>query len=452
MRTKRATFVISTIAVLALTGCSSGNGTGREATGQGDGVAPAKNDIAAQIAAATSKPVVINVFENSATYTQEQFMELYGSKIQKKYPNLSFKLYSANKNNGGGSISELIAQGVPIDLVKVSGASFYSLMADNKLENDVSDLIKLYGYDLNKLYPAVLDQMKMFGSKGEIYGIPNATVSTALFYNKDIFDQFGVSYPKDGMTWDEVYDLATKLTRQDGSRQYMGFQEGYGHLFPVNQLSQGYIDTKTNKATLNNDTWKKIIDNFARFHLINGNAFVPSYVDPFWKDGNVAMVAAQSAGTWDFANTTTINWDLVELPRFKEAPKAGPGLQLPFYAIASTSKNRDQAFLAAAYIGSEEFQKDFAKLGYVPPIKIDNLMDVLGKDVPKLAGKNLKAAVPLEFAAAPYPFNSYFSQVPGFLNTAYTSVVAGEKDVNTALREAEEAANKKIQEVLESKK
>ncbi|WP_193556280.1 ABC transporter substrate-binding protein [Paenibacillus ginsengarvi] len=392
------------------------------------------------------------MFENSATYTQEMFMELYGNKIQKKYPNLSFKLYSANKNNGGGSISDLIAAGVAIDLVKVSGASFYSLMADNELQNDVSDLIKLYGYDMNKLYPAVQEQMRMFGSKGEIYGIPNATVSTALFYNKDIFDKFGVAYPKNGMMWDEVYELAGKLTRQDGGVQYMGFQEGYSHLFPVNQLSQGFIDTKTNKATLNNDNWKKIIDNFARFHLINGNEFVPSYVDPFWKDGRVAMVAAQSAGSWDFANTTTINWDLVELPRFKEAPKTGPGLQLPFYAIASTSKNRDQAFIAAAYIGSEEFQKDFAKLGYVPPIKIDNLMDVLGKDVPKLAGKNLKAAVPLESAASPYPFNSYFGQVPGFLYTAYTNVVTGQKDINTALREADEAANKKIQEVIAAKK
>lgn len=325
-------------------------------------------------------------------------------------------------------------------------------MADNKLENDVTDLAKIYGYDLNKLYPAVREQMLMFGDNNQFYGIPNATVSMALFYNKDIFDKFGISYPKDGMTWDDVYELARRLTRQDSGIQYMGFQEGYGHSFPVNQLSQGYIDTKTNKATLNNDNWKKLLENFVRFHRIEGNEFVPSYVDAFFKDGRVAMVAAQSAGSWSFADTTTINWDLVELPRFKDLPKAGAGLQLPFYAIASTSKNRDQAFLAAAYIGSEEFQKEFAKAGYVPPIKIDNLLDVLGKNNPKLAGKNLKAAVPLDSAASPFPFNSYYGQVPGFLNTAYSDVVTGKKDVNTALREAEEAANKKIEEAMAANK
>jgi multiple sugar transport system substrate-binding protein len=448
---KSAIAIASIMLVSSLAACSSGSDK-KPAEPANNANAPKKDDIAAKIAEATSRPVTINVFENSSTYTQEQFMDLYGKQIQKKYPNMTFKLYSANKANGGGTLPDLLAQGVQIDLVKVSGASFYSLMADNRLENNVSDLIKTYGVDVNKWYPAVLEQMQMFGNNKEIYGIPNASVSMALFYNKDIFDKFGVAYPKDGMNWDEVYELARKLTRQDGGVQYMGFQEGYGHSFPVNQLSQGYIDVKTNKATLNNDNWKKLIENFARFHRIEGNAFVPSYVDPFWKDGRVAMVAAQSAGSWAFADTTTINWDLVELPRFKDAPKAGAGLQLPFYAISSTSKNRDQAFLAAAYIGSEEFQKEFAKLGYVPPIKIDNLMEVFGKSVPKLAGKNIKSAVPLESAASPYPFNSYFSQVPGFLNTAYTDVVDGKKDLNTALREAEEAANKKIEEAMAAKK
>jgi multiple sugar transport system substrate-binding protein len=452
MNGKRSIVIAGMTIAALLAGCS-GNGTGgKTAEPGGDSGAAKKDDFASKIAEATSKPVVINVFENSSTYTQEQFMELYGNQIRKKYPNMSFKLYSANKDNGGGSLPDLLAQGVPLDLIKVSGASFYTLMADNKLESDVTDLIKLYGYDLNKLYPVVLEQMQQFGSKQEMYGIPNAAVSTALFYNKDIFDKFGVSYPKDGMTWDEVYEMARKLTRQDGGVQYLGFQEGYGHLLPVNQLSQGYIDTKTNKATLNNDNWKKIIDNFARFHRIDGNEYAPTFNDLFWKEGRVAIMAAQSGGSWDIVKQTPINWDLVELPRFKDAPKAGPGLQLPFYAIASTSKNRDQAFLAAAYIGSEEFQKEFAKHGYVPPIKIDNLTEVLGKNVPQLAGKNVKAAVPLESAASPYPFNSYFGQVPGFLNTAYLSVMNGQKDINTALREAEEAANKKIEEVMAAKK
>ncbi|RKN70114.1 ABC transporter substrate-binding protein [Paenibacillus ginsengarvi] len=441
----------SVMLVFVTAACSGGNSEPKTADKPGDASAPKKDDIAAKIAEATSKPVTINVFENSNAYSQEQFMDLYGSKIQKKYPNMSFKLYNNNKDKGGGSIPELLAAGVSLDLVKVSGASFYSLMADNKLESNVADLVKLYGYDMNKLYPAIREQMEGFGKNKEIYGIPNATVSVALFYNKDLFDKFGVAYPKDGMTWDDIYDIAKKMTRQDGGVQYMGFQEGYGHLFPVNQLSQGFIDTKTNKATLNNDNWKKMIDNLARFHTIPGNAFV-DYNDPFWKEGKVAMVAAQSAGSWAFADTTPINWDLVELPRFKDAPKAGAGLQLPFYAIASTSKNRDQAFLAAAYIGSEEFQKEFAKQGYVPPIKIDGLMDVFGKGIPKLAGKNLKAAVPLESAASPYPFNSYMSLVPSFLYTAYTDVVTGKKDTNTALRDAEEAANKKVEEALAAKK
>ncbi|MDF2717873.1 MAG: hypothetical protein K0R28_4798, partial [Paenibacillus sp.] len=133
MNGKRSIVIAGMTIAALLAGCS-GNGTGGKVAEQGgDSGAPKKDDIAAKIAEATSKPVVINVFENSPTYTQEQFMELYGNQIRKKYPNMSFKLYSSNKDNGGGTLPDLIAQGVPLDLIKVSGASFYTLMANNKL-------------------------------------------------------------------------------------------------------------------------------------------------------------------------------------------------------------------------------------------------------------------------------------------------------------------------------
>lgn len=50
----------------------------------------------------------------------------------------------------------------------------------------------------------------------------------ALFYNKDIFDKFGVAYPKNGMIYEETLDLdlARRVTRSDGGVQYLGFYTG----------------------------------------------------------------------------------------------------------------------------------------------------------------------------------------------------------------------------------
>lgn len=449
---KKGIYLVAVILlVFMLAACSKeANEGNKQDPVVGETPKPVEENFEELIAKAAEKKVEISVFENSSGWTQEQFMTLYGNQIQKKYPNFSFKLYSTNKDFGGVGLPELIAQGVSIDLIKASGPSVYTLLVQNDIHGDISDLIKKFNYKWDDLYPVIREAMQSYGDRGEIYGIPNAVVSVALFYNKDIFDKFGVDYPHPDipMTWDEAYSLARTLTRKDGDIQYSGLQIGYSHVFPVNQFAQGYLDPNTNRALFNHDNWRKLFENFLRFYEIEGNEFNSGSHKAFWEAGTVAMNAAQSAGGWDHTTTTPINWDIAGFPRFKELPDTGPGLQLPFYAVAKTSKNREQAFLAAAYIGSEEFQIEFAKNGLVPPLKIDGIFDTFGSNIPALAGKNLKAAVPLETAAAAYPLNAYHSLVVGFINQAYVAVTAGTKDINTALREAQEQANLKLDEAI----
>lgn len=390
-----------------------------------------------------TQPVTINVFELGAQWTDDMFMEQYGNQVQKKYPAFSFKIYSANPDFGGVGIPELIAQGVSLDMIKVLPQSVYPMLIANHLHGDISDLIKKYDYDLNSLYPSVQAAMRVYGDHNEIYGIPNGAASVTLFYNKEIFDKFGQDYPDHSkpMTWDETYDLAKRLTRKDGDIQYYGFQSDPGTVFNDNQFSQGFLDPQTNKATFNNDNWRTMFTNLARFYTIDGNEFVGNAFREFWEVGQVAMYATQGGGWWSFAENATFDWDLAELPRYKEKPDAGPSALIPFYAIAKTSKVRDQAFLAAAYIGSEEFQIPFAKQGYRPPLKIEHIEQIFGSDVPYLQGKNIRAAVPLESAAPGYDLNEYHSLIVNEIPNAFRAVVAGEKDIVTALREAEEAAN-----------
>ena len=88
----------------------------------------------------------------------------------------------------------------------------------------------------------------------EKYGKPSAE----MYYNKDLFDRFGVPYPKDGMTWDEVYALAQKVTRTEGGVAYKGFAFQDFYLFTANQLSLSFVDGKTEKSVVNSDGWKKL--------------------------------------------------------------------------------------------------------------------------------------------------------------------------------------------------
>lgn len=81
----------------------------------------------------------------------------------------------------------------------------------------------------------------------------------ATFYNKGIFDKFGVPYPKDGMTYDEAIELAKKVTRSVDGVQYYGLFPG-NPAIQLGQLSQTFLDGKTDEPLLSSD-------NFASFAM-----------------------------------------------------------------------------------------------------------------------------------------------------------------------------------------
>ena len=58
--------------------------------------------------------------------------------------------------------------------------------------------------------------------EGHLWGVPHALNSIAVVYNKDIFDERGVAYPTEDWTFQDMLDMAEKLTftREDGTKVY----------------------------------------------------------------------------------------------------------------------------------------------------------------------------------------------------------------------------------------
>ena len=73
-------------------------------------------------------------------------------------------------------------------------------------------------YDLNKdllakLYTQTIKHMTI---KGKMVIMPYSAEMSGLFWNKDMFDEGGVSeYPTDAWTWDDLREVAIKLTKRD---------------------------------------------------------------------------------------------------------------------------------------------------------------------------------------------------------------------------------------------
>jgi ABC-type glycerol-3-phosphate transport system substrate-binding protein len=385
--------------------------------------------------------------------TEEEFNNRWGDYIRKKFPNYTIK-YIVNQK--GSSLPELLTAGQPIDIILDSIGAAPSNLIQYEFQYDITELVKKHNVDLNRFEPTFVDAVKQLGG---LYGLPVNGGGLVLYYNKDIFDKFGVSYPKDGMTSDELLELSNKMTRNENGVQYAGFATSVMHPMRMNPLSLDIVDKKTQQAAIDNDKWKQFIQTV----IINPIVQNPGYkefvtqkkgmlfTNDFAKDRNLAMFAMNFGLQYAVKEFETLNWDMVSLPTFKDKPGIGTQPYPNFFFITATSKNKDAAMEILKYVTSDEHEMIESKKGNIPVLKNEEIKKVFGQDT-LFKNKNMKNAVFFNKFAPPHAKSIYDDKVIGALDGNIKKVIYGEIDLNTAFRTAQEEANKAIEEMKKNKK
>ena len=109
-------------------------------------------------------------------------------------------------------IQVMLAAGNAPDVFFVDAVYAPQFMATGALL-PLDDFMKKTGTDPDIYAPALLDA---FRYEGKIYGIPKDFNTMVLYYNKALFDRFGVEYPTKDWTWSDLEEAASKLTKTDG--------------------------------------------------------------------------------------------------------------------------------------------------------------------------------------------------------------------------------------------
>lgn len=431
MKNRISVLIVCAMLLALLAACSSSTsgdpaGKGAEATA----VKPSKD------------PVDLTFYTTSNNVAEETFNAQYGNKIREKFPNINVK-YVMQKDSK--TLPDMLTAGQGIDILMSSIGLTANFLLQYDLQYDISELIKASKYDLSKLEPSTVDIQRQLANGG-MYGLPIFTTSAALFYNKDIFDKFGVAYPKSGMTWDELYELTKKMTRMEGGVQYKGLTMAYQHMMFLNQISAEPIDSKTLKSKFTDESMKRIFENYARFYKIPGNELpknkflLAGQQDPFSKDKTVSMLLTLSGAGRGYKD---MNWDVVQLPYYSDKIGVGPQSYPTYFYITKTNKAKTEAFAVLDYLTSPEFQQFQADTqGAFTVLKDNKTNESLGKSIPEYAGKNVKDLLPGKFAP-PTVKSRYQAVADKELIAALEAYVSG-TDVNTALREAGERVDKAI--------
>ncbi|WP_410770757.1 ABC transporter substrate-binding protein [Fontibacillus sp. BL9] len=204
-------------------------------------------------------------------YDESYFFQQYGDLFAMKYPNVDIEVVSTQSiysgNNGevidyNKALRDFIDKEQP-DVVML-GTDNYDKMANEGKLVELDPLIERDKYNIDSIYPALIEVLKEKGA-GKLYGLSPTFSGSAVFYNADLFKKHGVEPPHDGMTWQDILDLARRFPSEgDEKTRVYGYGTNYGMSFSM--LAQSIasaeglsaVNPDTQKVTLNTDSWKKV--------------------------------------------------------------------------------------------------------------------------------------------------------------------------------------------------
>lgn len=370
---------------------------------------------------------------------EEMFDELIKDAVEETYPNITLE-------NVGGAVDaegleENFAEGIVPDIMLAHNG--FDILYEADAAYPLDELIELHQTDLSRFREGLIDIVKARDPEGsnQIYGLPFEDFAPVLFYNKDIFDQFGVDYPTDGMTWDEVIDLAKEVSGERDGTEYRGlaFQTSWHYSFALSQLSPHGTDPETGEVLFSeHEEFRKFIDLFDELRSIPGNE---ENIVAGFMDQNVAMTL-QHLNEMKSYSDAGLNFDIVSFPVWSEKPDAGPvkfiGQTL---AINKHSEHKTAAYKVIELLTSAEKQTENVRLGRISPLAdFDVMSEFLRADLPDHE-YNLEGALALGPAEPPVytEWGPYIQWNPNdFYNEIILEHFESGDDPITTLRKMEE--------------
>lgn len=396
-----------------------------------------------------TEPVTLELYQYSARLTDDEFLQFFKAPVETQYPHITMELVRSGE---GMNLTDLAASGEWPDIFYTGFRGLRNFMTAAAAQ-DLSELVKQADLDLDQFDPTALQGIYNYSAGLELYALPMFNNFAVLYYNKDIFDQFGTEYPRDGMTWEEAFEVIRNVTRIQDGTQYFGFAIDGGIVRMGEQLSLTFVDPVTNQATLQTDGWKKVFETFQRIHEIPGHE-TRKGKNAFIQNRDVAMLASYGATLGELETLhkegDPINYDLSTVPSFPEAPNKGFASSSFILGLFVTSEKQAAGMDVISYLSTDpEFQTMGSRYGKLTSTQNLQVKEHFGEELISLEGKNIAAITDSELAPLP-PFSKYENIPQDELYKASVAVIDEGMDINSALRQAEEASNQRIEQELKS--
>jgi len=258
----------------------------------------------------------------------------------------------------------LFASNTPPDVIFINNL-YLPIYANAGVLEPVSDWADLSLYENNVL--------ASLSWKSDIYAVPRDVSNLVIFYNKDLFDKFGIKYPDKNWTYKDLIEIGEKF-KQNGVFA-ISFEEAPLFFLPY-LMSEGGGIVKNSEGELS--IYGEASQRGLNFYSDLRKKY---HIAPYSEESASATMAQMFlqqklamhlTGRWlvpKYREEANFNWDIVSFPN------GSVGSIVPLdasgWAVSNASKHKEEAHRFVNYLSSKSSIEKLTQCGLIVPARKD---------------------------------------------------------------------------------
>lgn len=248
-----------------------------------------------------------------------------------------------------------LAAGTGPDVMQMS-PDYYGLYSD--YFEDLQPYLEKEGVNADDVFTEGM-LAPYYRPDGKLEGMPLLENVFVLAYNKDLFDQFGVDYPTDDWTWDDLKEAAEKFVSGEGADATYGIVNHWvePNFALICEGGSPYSDDlqtlelNTPEVAAGLDLFGELVqskampDDTAAKSLPKEQLFVSGHAAMYPLGGFETKLIAEEIGD-------NFNWDVVSMPKVKDGGTNNV-MYATGYSMLNTAENKDAAWTFLKEVGYE---------------------------------------------------------------------------------------------------
>ncbi len=458
MKRKVLSLMLAASMVVSLAGCGS-SGTQTQApaapaeTQQAQEPAQAapaetpaadKQDAAADAAGGDAVTLKWAIWDKESTPYWQALVDAYKSVA----PNVTIEMVDLGSTDYMTVLAtELSGEGSDFDVVTIKDVPGYATLVQKNAILSLDDYISADGIDLSK-YAGTTDQVTVNGS---LYELPFRNDFWVLFYNKDLFDDKGVAYPTNDMTFDEYDALAREMTDTSFGAQI------YGTHYHTWRSAVQLFAVLDGKHTILDGDYEFMKPYYEMVLNQEKDGVCRKYTDlkaeglhysAAFSGGDVAML---NMGSWFVATMIASlengeydadlcgNWGIVKYPHAEGVEPGSTLGTITGLSVTTASDTPDEAWAFVKWVSGEEGAAVMAETGNFPAIMTDEAMSLITGLEGFPTDDASKEALNVSNLYLEVPYAENVSEINSALDSYHGSIMSGEMTIDEGIAAMNEA-------------